>query len=297
MRLHCSEVNPNRNWRSPEGVSGDADEPVIRSFGEQWQHFRHDDAANDADLRAAFEAYFCIFPWRELPDQAVGADIGCGTGRWARHVAPRVHRLLCFDPSEAIEVARESLAVFPNVECRSARAEALPIDDKSLDFAYCLGVLHHVDDTVGALRAITTKLKPGAPLLLYLYYRLENRPLWYHALWSITNPVRVVMSRLPFWLRYPLSQIIAAVVYYPLARAAWLGETAGLNVTSWPLALYRNLRFYNMRTDALDRFGTRVEKRFTRDEIASMMSSAGLSGIEFSPSPPFWCVVGRRDLV
>ena len=273
----------------------DADAPVIRSFGEQWQQFRHSDQANDADLRASFEAYFSIFPWRELPAQAVGADVGCGTGRWARHVAPRVHRLLCFDPSEAIEVARASLAPFANVECRSARADALPIDDSSLDFAYCLGVLHHVDNTAGALRSIAAKLKPGAPLLLYLYYQLENRPVWYSTLWRMTTPARLVISKLPFWLRHPASQIIAAFVYYPLARGAWMGEKMGLDVTPWPLAIYRNLRFYNMRTDALDRFGTRVEKRFTRDEIASMMSSAGLSRIEFSATPPYWCAVGRRN--
>jgi hypothetical protein len=69
----------------------DADAPVILSFGEEWQQFRHDDAAHDAGLRAVFEAYIRNFPWRELPDHAIGANIGCGTGRWARQVAPRVH--------------------------------------------------------------------------------------------------------------------------------------------------------------------------------------------------------------
>lgn len=285
---------PNQDSMAPHSARAETDERVIRSFGEQWQQFRHDSSLNDADLRASFESYFKVFPWDDLPRDAVGADVGCGTGRWARHVAPRVHRLLCFDPSDAIEVARESLASFPNVECRSGRADALPVDDRSLDFAYCLGVLHHVQDTAGALRSITAKLKPGAPLLLYLYYSLENRPGWYSALWRISNPVRIVMSKMPFWLRHPLSQVIAALVYYPLARTAWLGERLGFDVSSWPLAFYRNLRFYNMRTDALDRFGTRVEKRFSKEQIVKLMTSAGLADIQFSSSPPYWCVVGRR---
>jgi SAM-dependent methyltransferase len=279
---------------APHSTRAEADDQVIRSFGEQWQQFRHDTSANDADLRAAFESYFSVFPWHELPRDAVGADVGCGTGRWARHVAPRVHRLLCFDPSDAIDVARESLATFSNVECRSGRADALPLDDRSLDFAYCLGVLHHVQDTEGALRSMTTKLKTGAPLLLYLYYSLENRPGWYSALWKISNPVRIVMSKMPFWLRHPLSQLIAALVYFPLARMAWLGERLGFNVSSWPLAFYRNLGFYNMRTDALDRFGTRVEKRYSQQQIVALMTGAGLTDIQFSNSPPYWCVVGRR---
>ena len=48
-----------------------------------------------------------------------------------------------------------------------------------------------------------------------------------------------------------------------------------------------------MRTDALDRFGTRLEKRFTRKEIAQMMKLAGLERIAFSDSP-CWCAMGYR---
>jgi len=50
-----------------------------------------------------------------------------------------------------------------------------------------------------------------------------------------------------------------------------------------------------MRTDALDRFGTRLEQRFTRDEIAHMMEAAGLVDIRFSEKMPFWVAVGRRS--
>jgi len=64
-----------------------------------------------------------------------------------------------------------------------------------------------------------------------------------------------------------------------------------------PLAAYRNLSFYSMRTDALDRFGTRLERRFSRQEIEDMMHSAGLRDIVFSDSLPFWCAVGFRRKV
>jgi hypothetical protein len=49
-----------------------------------------------------------------------------------------------------------------------------------------------------------------------------------------------------------------------------------------------------MRTDALDRFGTRLEQRFSRAEIERMMTNAGLSGINFSEREPFWVAVGRK---
>jgi hypothetical protein len=63
---------------------------------------------------------------------------------------------------------------------------------------------------------------------------------------------------------------------------------------SWPLAYYRNRSYYVLRTDALDRFGTRLEQRFTKAEIDSMMRASGLKDIVFSPHAPFWCAVGRK---
>jgi hypothetical protein len=49
-----------------------------------------------------------------------------------------------------------------------------------------------------------------------------------------------------------------------------------------------------MRTDALDRFGTRLEKRFTKIQIEEMMLRAGLENINFSNDLPFWCAVGYK---
>jgi hypothetical protein len=83
-------------------------------------------------------------------------------------------------------------------------------------------------------------------------------------------------------------------VYWPLARAARFAESKGANVGNWPLSPYRDLSFYTMRTDALDRFGTRLEQRFSRAEIESMMKNAGLEEIRFSEREPFWVACGRR---
>jgi hypothetical protein len=54
------------------------------------------------------------------------------------------------------------------------------------------------------------------------------------------------------------------------------------------------MSFYTMRTDSRDRFGTRLEQRFSRTEIEKMMLAAGLERTRFSDSEPFWCAVGYR---
>jgi hypothetical protein len=164
------------------------------------------------------------------------------------------------------------------------------LSDGSADFGFSLGVLHHIPDTTGELAACVRKLKPGAPFLLYLYYRLENRPFWYRALWRATVLPRLIISRLPNVLKIAVCELIAACVYRPAARLA--GRLPGLR--HLPLAHYRNLSYYTMRTDALDRFGTRLEKRFSRKEMASLMQLGGLRDITFHESFPYWVAVGYK---
>ena len=46
----------------------------------------------------------------------------------------------------------------------------MPIKDNSMDFGFSLGVLHHLPDPFEGIKSCVTKLKPGAPFLVYLYY-------------------------------------------------------------------------------------------------------------------------------
>jgi ubiquinone/menaquinone biosynthesis C-methylase UbiE len=277
--------------------SSNLDRRVTEGFGDEWTRF--DQSALQAATREQiFEAYFRHFPWNTLPPGAVGADFGCGSGRWAAVVAPRVGKLYCVDASAAaLQVARRNLAAFGNCEFMETSVAQTPIADASLDFAYSLGVLHHVPDTAAGLCSCVRKLKAGAPFLLYLYYRFDNRPAWYRAVWSLANLARAVISRLPYALRYWISQLIAVLVYWPAARGARLVRRLGIEVPHLPLQFYADKPFYVMRTDALDRFGTRLERRFTRAAIGRMMQAAGLRAIEFSEQAPFWCAVGYRTPV
>jgi hypothetical protein len=94
--------------------------------------------------------------------------------------------------------------------------------------------------------------------------------------------------------RYGVSQAIAAGIYWPLAAVCRLGTAAGMDTSNWPLHYYADRSFYTMRTDALDRFGTRLEQRFTRAQIETLLAQAGLDQVRFSSGVPFWCAVGRK---
>jgi ubiquinone/menaquinone biosynthesis C-methylase UbiE len=276
------------------GKGRNIDYATVEGFGAEWGALDQS-SLGGAEFDAFFRSYFDIFPFSELPPEAEGFDLGCGSGRWANRVAEEVGLLHCIDPSkQALDVARRNLAGHANVKFHCAAVDSIPLDDGSQDFGYSLGVLHHVPDTRAALSDCVRKLRPGAPFLLYLYYALDGRPAWFRALWRVSDTGRKGISRLSFRAKRAVTEFLAATVYWPLARSAKIAERMGADVSDFPLSSYRNASFYTMRTDALDRFGTRLEHRFTRGEIESMMMDAGLADIRFSEREPFWVACGRR---
>lgn len=270
------------------------DSRTVEDFGREWARF--DQTAVDQEERfRAFSAYFRNFPWQDLPPAAIGFDLGCGSGRWARFVSERVGTLHCIDASaEALAVARRNLGDRSNCLFHHASVDSLPLPTGSMDFGYSLGVLHHVPDTAAGIAACAVKLRSGAPLLLYLYYAFDNRSLWFRLLWRCSDIARRVIAHLPMPIKTLVSDAIAVTVYWPLSRLAGRLEKAGISVRSFPLAQYRRSSFYTLRTDALDRFGTRLEQRFTQSEIRTMMLAAGLERITIQDSEPYWCAIGYK---
>lgn len=269
------------------------DEDTVCSFGDEWSRFDQS-MLSEGEAKKIFDEYFAVFPWDRLPENATGFDMGCGSGRWAKLVAPRVGHLHCIDPSSAIDVAKQALSKAANVSFYQTSVDGRPLQPNTQDFGYSLGVLHHVPDTAGSIHACVAMLKPGAPFLLYLYYSFDNRPALFKLAWHCSDLLRRVVFRLPAWLKNLVTDMLAIVVYYPLARIALLVERMGLGVDLLPLSYYRSHSFYTMRTDSRDRFGTPLEKRFTRNQIAEMMEAAGLQDVKFSDRPPYWCASGIK---
>ena len=269
------------------------DEDTVNSFGDEWSRFNQSQLSS-LEVKKIFSEYFAIFPWNKLPKNAIGFDMGCGSGRWAKLVAPRVGHLHCIDPSSAIEVAKFNLASEPNVSFYLSSVDDCPLPNSSQDFGYSLGVLHHVPETADAIKSCVAILKPGAPFLIYLYYAFDNRSPLFKLIWYFTNLMRIFISKLPSTLKYIITDLLAVMLYLPLSRISLLAELIGFNVQSIPLSYYRNHSFYTMRTDSRDRFGTPLEQRFTREVIIEMMESAGLYDVCFSENAPYWCAVGIK---
>ena len=269
------------------------DKKTIESFGDEWVYFDQSNLKKK-EVYKIFKSYFSIFPFNKISKSSEGFDMGCGNGRWAQFVAPKVGLLHCIDPSVAIHVAKKNLKKFKNIKFHQKSLDKNDLKPNSQNFGYSLGVLHHVPNTALAMKSCVKLLKPDAPFLIYIYYSFDNRPSWFKFLWLISNSIRLLVYRLPKFLKFLISEVIALLVYYPIARFVLMIKKFGYNFKNFPLSAYHNKSLYVMRTDARDRFGTPLEKRFTKKEIYKMMQKSGLEKIKFKNSTPFWTAVGFK---
>ena len=108
-------------------------------------------------------------------------------------------------------------------------------------------VLHYTTFPEVELKDRVSKLKKGGPLLIYIYYRFDNRPKWFKFIWSITDIARKVISRITFFAKLFISKIIVLFIYLPLAKLSKYLSYRGLELEKILLYDYREKSFYENR--------------------------------------------------
>jgi ubiquinone/menaquinone biosynthesis C-methylase UbiE len=266
---------------------------TVKSFGEEWEKFA---AFSEAEINAVGDEYFDIAGNEVLNKNSVVLDVGCGSGRWSLYVASRAAFVEAIDPSNAVHQANALTAVCKNVRVSQASVDAIPFPDESFDLVFSLGVLHHIPDTQQGIRQCVKKVKKGGHFLIYLYYSLDQRGFLYRLLFHLSNVLRHLICRLPGQLKRFVCDVLAVLCYMPFVWISQLLSKTFLKsyVRYIPLSYYRDKSFNIIRNDSLDRFGTPLEKRFSKAEIQSMLEECGLQEITFSSREPYWHACGKK---
>jgi SAM-dependent methyltransferase len=246
------------------------------SFGYEWTHFNDWRASGESN----FNDYFAGLDLASLRNACV-LDAGCGMGRHARQIAAHARQVIAVDFSSAIDQAARTTSSCENVQCVQADLLALPVADNAFDYVYSLGVLHHLDRTEDALRALVGKLKPGGRMRIYLYWKKHG---WSGRLLRLVTAARRVTTQLPFALLRALCWLLSiglyAAVVLPYRLAARLGITVHRD---WPLFVYSKYPFAVLYNDQFDRFSAPIEKRYDADEVRDLLERAGLDSVTVRP--------------
>lgn len=178
-------------------------------FGAAWKEFPR------LDQRYRQQFFDWIHPVG--PDFVKGKvvlEAGCGKGRHAGYLAEAgAKAVFAVDIGDAVEVAYQNVGRMPGVHVIKSDICHLPFND-SIDFAFSVGVLHHMENPLEGFSELVRCLKPKGAVCVWVYGRESNG--W---LVHFVNPARLaITSRLP---AAPL-KVLAALMAIPVFLAAKL---------------------------------------------------------------------------
>lgn len=245
------------------------------NFGWQWQHF------TEEDTRYAEQFLGWIAPVTpEFFRDKVVLEGGCGKGRHTQLAARwGAQDVVGIDLSAAVETAFAATRSLPNAHVVQADIYRLPLARK-FEYAFSVGVLHHLPDPRGGFRSLASKLKPGGSLSAWVYGAENNE--W---ITRWVNPLRErITSRLDKRVLLHLSKVPAACMY--VATKLVYGP---LNKNGSSVA--RHL-FYNDYLRAIAPFGWREQHLIVFDHLVAP-TAFYIPREEFEE---WWRELGARDV-
>lgn len=291
--LYCSQckvlypiVRSIPRFVDPQKGMSPSNPHTASAFGWEWQEFR--ELHTLETYREQFLDWIKPIPPEYFKDKVV-LDAGCGMGRWALvSNLFGAKMVLAVDVSEGIETAHENTLKAPNIHVVQGDIYNLPLrrgQQAQIDFAYSIGVLHHLDDPQDGFNAIIRHLKPDGSLFAWVYGRENND--W---LVKIVNPVREAFtSVIPRPALFLISLLITLLVH-PILKLIYLPVN-----TRSSLARLKNVLPYNDYFAWLAGFGFRhthvvifdhlvapVASYIGREEFSAWFDDAGMEIIDLT---------------
>jgi len=269
------------------GASDRDKDRTAASFAYEWDQF----GAMRAEWRRNFVEYLRPLRTEDLMGKLL-LDVGAGSGRHSFYAAAAGAQVVAVDLGDAIDVARQNLP--PEVLTVQADAEALPFSPETFDIVMSIGVLHHLRDPDAALRRLVPLVRPGGRVHVYLYW-VPNRS-WHRALLRGVTGVRRLTTRLPHRALHALCYPVGAalfVVFVGPYRVLRQRRRSRRLAAALPLKAYADYPFGVLVNDQFDRLSAPIEHRYTRAQVAEMLTRAGLEDVVIVENHG-WVANGRR---
>lgn len=246
---------------------------TAEAFGWQWNRF----AELDAGYRRQFLDWIKPVNAGFFRGKSV-LEGGCGKGRHTALAAEFGARaVVALDLSDAVDAAWRNTRHLPNAHIVQGDLLRPPLRC-AFDYAFSVGVLHHLPDPEAGFRALVSRVCPGGHVSAWVYGR-ENNGWIVH----VVNPIREhVTSRLP----HRLLDGVAAAATIPVWLVSKLvyGPTGGRvgrrNLPYGPYLSYiAELPFREQRTIVFDHLAAPTAWYIRREEFAAWFRRALLEDV------------------
>ena len=272
--LGCRAAFPIRDGvpRILPSAPSSRESATAAAFGTQWKLL--------GDLthvfREEFDSYLHPLTATDLKGLVV-LDAGCGMGKFSLASAEAgAAAVIAVDLSDAVDVAHTYLRRFPDAHVVQASIYALPFRPGTFDFAFSIGVLHHLPDPERGFQGIVPLVRPGGRALAWVY-ALEGNEFFVHWL----DPWRArLFSRLPSSVNRLVATLLAAplwalirMLYVPLAHR---GRAQRLPYAEYFL-YFAQLGFGVFWGTVYDKLVPPIAFYLRRDEMRRWIATAGLT--------------------
>lgn len=191
---------------------------------------------NDTPLYYS-EAYrYSMYPWLHEAAEFDGhcgervLEIGCGTGSDLLQFARSGACAVGIDIADGqIELARERVGNAATVI--KATATDLPFEDRSFDYVYSHGVLHHIDNPQRVVREIMRVLVPGGHFSVHVYslfsYAALRARLRYGGRWRLYVENSTAPVRIDLYTKFSLCRLFPVPITVTKREAPFLEKWFG----------------------------------------------------------------------
>lgn len=247
------------------------------SFAYEWKHIYRE---NDFEKQNFFHFLSPFVKEADLAGKRM-LDIGCGSGRFTKWAAlSGAEMAIGSDLGESVAVAYEMTKDLPNACIIQADIYTMPFS-QFFDFAYSIGVLHHLPEPKKGFLSLPKVLKPAGRFLIWVYNRRDNaRALYFY------EPLRAILRHLPKPVLYKLCYLPGGAVHGINLFGRWLADIGFPDLEKkLPFAYYANFPFNMKLNDAFDVLATPKSNYYYKEEIESWFQDAGLNDIESFEHP------------
>ena len=225
-------------------------------------------------------------------------DAGCGTGRHAYFSAKFGARVIGIDLSDAVETAHHTTKNMGNVGIVQADIYHLPFRDRTFDYAYSIGVIHHLPDPEQGFREVLKKVRKNGAVSVWVYGKEHNGFIVYGV-----EPIRKLMTRhmnlrvlngvsylvtLPYYASTKL-------IYGPFNKIPGVRRVMKRAPYNEYFVQFSRFGFKHHWMNVFDKLNAPLAAYYTKKDLEGWIKRSGLKGATLIPVNRIsWALFGQR---
>jgi SAM-dependent methyltransferase len=170
-----------------------------------------------------FEDWLNPLTKKDIENKSV-LELGCGNGSLLVHITR-------WNPSklEGVELGDSIRSAYKNIvatgfkNAKITKHDLTTFESDGFDIVYCIGVIHHLKNPKEGFDAVLRNVKKGGRFHCWVYAKEGNAVIMY-----IVDPIRKLVSKLPWWFTKYFVATPLVVPYYVYAKL---------------ISLFRNISF------------------------------------------------------